>query len=66
MQIMLNGQPKQVSGVTTIDELLLSLDLDPNRVAVEHNRKVTPRADFAEAALADGDHIEIVQFVGGG
>jgi thiazole synthase len=42
------------------------MGVDPARVAVERNEDVVPRKTWSEAALADGDKIEIVAFVGGG
>jgi thiamine biosynthesis protein ThiS len=46
--------------------LLRLLDLAESRVAVERNRALVRKADYADTALADGDRIEIVTFVGGG
>lgn len=66
MTITVNGRPKELDGPTTVAALLESLKLDAARVAVELNREILPRAEFAETALADGDSLEIVQFVGGG
>ncbi len=37
-----------------------------DRVAVELNREIVPRARWAETPLHDGDQLEIVHFVGGG
>ena len=39
---------------------------DPQRVAVEKNGSIVPRAAFAEEKLTDADHLEVVCFVGGG
>ena len=36
------------------------------RIAVEMNRDIVPRAEYASRPIRDGDRIEIVQFVGGG
>jgi len=49
-----------------VADLLLQLELDTGRVAVEHNRRVLRRAEHAETALAPGDELEVVTFVGGG
>jgi sulfur carrier protein len=46
--------------------LITELGLDPRKVAVERNLEIVPRSLHADTALADGDRIEIVQFVGGG
>jgi thiamine biosynthesis protein ThiS len=40
--------------------------LQPVRVAIEVNRELVSRCDFAETTIRDGDRIEIVTFVGGG
>jgi thiazole synthase len=63
--ITLNGAPHH-SNAATIAELVRELDLAPEKVAVERNGAIVPRSTLAEAALADGDTLEIVHFVGGG
>ena len=50
----------------TVRSLLESLGHDPQRVAVEKNGQIVPRARFADEPLCDTDTLEIVQFVGGG
>jgi len=37
-----------------------------DRVAVELNRNIVPREQWAEISLSEGDRLEIVHFVGGG
>jgi len=64
--IKLNGDPYEVAGPLTVAELLARLDIDSRRVAVEHNLAILKRETFDRAAIADGDEIEIVNFVGGG
>ena len=66
MRITLNGEPFDLAGPLTVTALLAHLQIDPRRVAVEHNRIVLKRAAFAETFVAEGDEIEIVNFVGGG
>jgi thiamine biosynthesis protein ThiS len=66
MNITLNGRSKELAASVTIEQLLQTLQLDPSQVAVEHNRKILPRAHFAQTALSDGDQLEIIHFVGGG
>ncbi len=66
LQITVNGQPHELEQETTVAELLLRFDLHPQRVAVEVNEQLVRRADFAQAALHDGDRVEIVTLVGGG
>jgi thiamine biosynthesis protein ThiS len=46
--------------------LVAALGLDRRKVAVERNLAIVPRSAYADTALADGDRIEIVHFIGGG
>ena len=62
----MNGDPFEVPGSLTVTELLVRLDIDSRRVAVEHNLVVLKHAAFDETVVTDGDEIEIVNFVGGG
>jgi thiamine biosynthesis protein ThiS len=66
MRIMLNGDPFALENPTTIAGLLAQLDIDPRSVAVERNFLIVKRDQYATTAIADGDQIEIVKFVGGG
>jgi thiamine biosynthesis protein ThiS len=66
MQLMLNGDAREIDDGATLLNLLEAVELNPARVAVERNREIIPRSRYAETALAPGDRIEIVQFVGGG
>lgn len=65
MRIQVNGDTREVTA-RTILELVGELDLDPRKVAVERNLEIVPRSLHGATALADGDRIEVVQFVGGG
>ncbi|WP_234028788.1 sulfur carrier protein ThiS [Pseudoblastomonas halimionae] len=65
IDITLNGETKRVAPGTVLG-LLRELGLDPARVAVERNREIAPRSSHADTAIAAGDEIEIVHFVGGG
>jgi thiamine biosynthesis protein ThiS len=64
--ITLNGDRFELDQPITIADLLAKLDLDPRRVAVEHNLSIIRRHTFPEALVDDGDTVEIVNFVGGG
>ena len=63
---MVNDEPHALPAGATVAGLVESLGLGPRRVAVEVNRELVPRADYATTALADGDTIEIIHFVGDG
>ena len=64
--IQLNGEAFETSGPLSVSRLLASLDIDPRRVAVEHNRLVVRKAAYDSTLVAAGDEIEVVNFVGGG
>jgi thiamine biosynthesis protein ThiS len=66
MDITVNGDEKRFDGPMTVAGLLSALALEPRKIAVERNLEIVPKSRFGETALADGDRIEIVQFVGGG
>ena len=64
-RIQVNGETREVSAVTIL-ALVEELGLDARKVAVERNLAIVPRSLHGETALAEGDRIELVQFVGGG
>jgi len=66
IDVVINGQARTVADGTTIAALIEELGLGDRRVAVERNREVVPRAQHATTALAAGDRLELVTFVGGG
>lgn len=65
MRVQINGEPREVSSATLL-ELVETLGLDPRKVAIERNLEIVPRSLHGETPVAEGDRIEIVQFVGGG
>ncbi len=66
MQLTVNGEARTFEGVADVAALVASLGLDVRKVAVERNLEIVPRSAYARTALADGDRIEIVHFIGGG
>lgn len=66
MTLTLNDRPTELPEGTTVAALLASLGFAERRVAVERNGDIVPRALYPETTLAEGDRIEVVQFVGGG
>lgn len=65
MRIQVNGEPREVEAKTILS-LVEELGLDIRKVAVERNLEIVPKSLHASTAIADGDRIEVVQFVGGG
>lgn len=66
MLVTVNGERREVPEATTVRALVEILGLTDGPVAVERNGAVVPRAEHVKAALAEGDVLEIVHFVGGG
>ena len=66
MRVYVNGEAREVQGSPSLAELIEQLDLPAARIAVELNREVVRRGDWANTMLRDEDRIEIVHFVGGG
>ena len=66
MRIRLNGDPFDLTSPKTVLQLLEDLKIDPRLVAVEHNLSIIKRARYESTLIAEGDQVEIVNFVGGG
>jgi thiamine biosynthesis protein ThiS len=66
LAVVINGEPRRVPGPATLLDLLAHLGLDPRTVVVERNREIVRRARLGDTAVAEGDAIELVHFVGGG
>jgi sulfur carrier protein len=65
-QVTINGERRFFDAAPTLREVVLGLDLDPERVAIELNRAIVKRALWDSTPLTAGSEIEIVMFVGGG
>ena len=66
VQIVVNDEPRELTDGATVADLVAALGLGPRRIAVEVNRAVVPRADYAATVLRPGDSVEVINFVGGG
>ncbi len=66
IEIVLNGEKRQVPADLTVDRLLTWLDIDPSRVAVEFNGAIVRKPAWPDIEVAHGSQMEIVWFVGGG
>ena len=66
MDVMLNGETRNVPDGVTVAQLLQQLQIQPERVAVEVNLTVLKRAQLPDVSLRPGDQVEIVQLIGGG
>lgn len=66
IEITVNGERRECAPGLHLRALLETLGVPPERVAVELNRQIVRRAQWASTAVEPGAQIEIVQFVGGG
>ena len=66
IEIVLNGEARRVPQGFQLDGLLRFLEIDPARVAVELDRAIVRKQDWAATTVKDGAQIEVVWFVGGG
>jgi thiamine biosynthesis protein ThiS len=66
ISILVNGEAQTVRAGETILDLLRTLKIDPERVAIELDRRIIKQPRWGETELREGASVEIVQFVGGG
>src|ERR1700760_1248991 len=66
MFLQINGEKREYPEGLTIAALVAQLGMKPDRVAVELNFEIVPRAKWDAGVLKDGDELEVVHFVGGG
>jgi sulfur carrier protein len=65
MKLIINGQERDVEA-QTIADVVQAFGLNERIIVIEHNLNIVPREQYAQTAVAEGDKIEIVHFVGGG
>jgi thiamine biosynthesis protein ThiS len=66
MKVVINGEDRSFESPLSLAALVQVLGMKTDRVAIELNRDIVPRDRWDQTQLADGDHLEIVHFVGGG
>lgn len=66
MTIVVNGNQTDIAEGCVISDLIKSLRLNTERVAVELNKRIVRRADWGSTTISEGDKVEVVHFVGGG
>ncbi len=63
--VVINGEAKEVAS-ESLSDLIVELGLSNKKLAVELNKKIVPRDSYLATAIASGDSLEIVHFIGGG
>ena len=66
MNVTINGEAREVPEGLSVAGLLAHLGLAPERVAIERNLEILPRAQWEATRVQPADRYEIVHFVGGG
>ena len=66
MKVFLNGEVREVPDNFNLEQLLGHFSLPSQRVAIELNKGVVRRKDWAEVKVSESDKIEVIHFVGGG
>ena len=66
LKIIIKGEEKLVALNSKISDLILELNLDITKIAIERNLEIVNQDEFSDVTLAEGDQLEIVNFVGGG
>jgi sulfur carrier protein len=69
MRLIINGQTRDFPALaagSSLADLVTALELKGDRVAVEQNGAIVPRAQWPASLLAESDKLEMVHFVGGG
>ena len=63
--VTINGQSVEAAG-KSVAQYLAEAGYNTARIAVERNEEIVPKAKYADTFFADGDVVEVVNFVGGG
>jgi thiamine biosynthesis protein ThiS len=66
MKITINGELREIPDGLSVAALLQHLEMSAERVAIERNLDILPRAKWQETAVQPDDRFEIVHLVGGG
>jgi sulfur carrier protein len=66
VKISINGEPREIPQGQCVAGLLESLNIGSDRVAVELNKSIVRKRDWAQTSVPHDAQIEIVEFVGGG
>ena len=66
IEVTVNGRSTQIQSEMSVEQMLDTVEVPPNYLAVEVNGDVVPREDYADIMVGAGDQIEVVTLVGGG
>jgi sulfur carrier protein len=66
IHVTINGRQRELPEGMNLRELVLSLNLMPERVILELNEAVISRDRWTQIILVENDRLELVSLVGGG
>lgn len=66
MRLFVNGEERVFEAPLTVAGLVAALGLDGRKLGIERNLEIVPKSTYGDVALAEGDRLEIVTFIGGG
>ena len=66
IEITVNGEPVSIAEPMTVEQVLDTVEVPPNYLAVEVNAEVVPREAYGSRMIQSGDELEVVTLVGGG
>lgn len=66
MTVTINGERREIPDGLNVAGLLEHLGMRSDRVAIERNLDILPRAQWQETRVQPNDSFEIVHLVGGG
>lgn len=66
LRVRINGRDHELESPVTVAQVIERLGWDARKIAVERNLEIVPRSAHGTTILADGDRLELVNFVGGG
>lgn len=66
MKITINGSEHFLKQPVSVEQLVEELQLDPRKIAIEHNLCIVPANEYDTTFIQEGDVLEVVAFIGGG
>jgi thiamine biosynthesis protein ThiS len=66
MTVVINGERREIPDGLNVAAMIEHLGIPVDRVALERNLEILPRANWMQTQVQPGDRYEIVRFVGGG
>ena len=66
INVKINGDTHNLENALSLCDLLARLEIEEDKVAIEHNLAIVPKSTFDQVMVDDGDNLEIVHFIGGG